>query len=73
MAKFLSKCPNQVLCMKPNRVQIVDGITVPVAGEHIRFDRGECETVSKKEIDFIRKHRLYGVAITEAEETKPEK
>lgn len=76
MARFLSKCPNQVLCMVPNRIQIVDGITVPVAGRHIRFDHGEYETSDRKEINFIRAHRLFGVAITEAEQvndkTKPE-
>lgn len=70
MAKFLSKCKNQVLCIRPNRVQIVEGIPVPVPGEHIRFDRGEYNTDDKKEIAFLRKHPLLNVSITEAEEPK---
>jgi len=65
MAKFMSKCENLVLCIKPNRNQIVDGIVVPVPGEHIRFNAGEYETSEKKEIDFIKKHRLFGSQITE--------
>ena len=73
MAKFLSKCPNQVLCVKPNRVQIADGIAMPVTGEHIRFNNGEFETEDKKEIEFLRKHRLFGFEITEVEEPKTEK
>lgn len=68
MAKFLSKCQNQVLCMVPNRVQIVDGISMPVPGQAIRFDRGEYNTEDKKEINFIRKHALFKVSITEVEE-----
>lgn len=70
MAKFLSKCQNQVLCMIPNRTQIIDGIVVPVSGKHIRFDRGEYETKDKKEIEFIKKHPLFNVAITEVTEQK---
>jgi hypothetical protein len=66
MAKFISKCANQTICMKPNRVQIVDGIAVNVAGQTIRFNNGEYETTDKKEIDFLRKHRLYNVGFTEA-------
>jgi hypothetical protein len=72
MAKFLSKCPNQVICMKPNRVQIYDGIPMPVQGQHIRFNNGEYEATDKKEIEFIRKHSLFGRCITEIEEIKVE-
>lgn len=65
MAKFISKCSNQVLCMKPQRPQIIDGIVIPVPGEHIRFENGEYETSDKKEIEFITKHRLFGSQIFE--------
>lgn len=65
MAKFLSKCPNHVLCMIPNRVQIADGIAMPVQGQKIEFVNGEFETEDKKEIEFLRKHRLFGFEITE--------
>ncbi|QHT60669.1 hypothetical protein GXP70_12440 [Paenibacillus lycopersici] len=65
MAKFSSRCPNQVLCMVPARNSIVDGILVPVPGQNIRFEHGEYETNSKKEVDFIRAHRLFGNAIIE--------
>lgn len=70
MAKFMSKCENQVICMIPNRTQIVDNIAVPVPGRAIRFDRGEYSTDDKKEIDFLRKHRLFNIEITEVEEVK---
>lgn len=70
MAKFLSKCSNQILCMVPNRVQVVDGIMMPVPGKRIEFVNGEYETTDKQEMAFIKKHRLYGSAITEAEEIK---
>lgn len=65
-AKFVSKCHNQVLTVKPARTQVMDGIVIPVPGEHIRFERGEFITSDKKEIEFIRKHRLFGSTITEA-------
>ena len=65
MAKFLSRCDNQVLCMVPSRVQIADGIAVPVPGKKISFDRGEYETKDAKEIKFIRSHALFNVSITE--------
>lgn len=65
MAKFISRCSNQVLTMKPQRQQIIDGIVLPVPGEHIRFDNGEFSTSDKKEIEFLRKHRLNGSAFFE--------
>lgn len=64
--KFVAKCHNQVLTMKPKRVQIVDGIPFTVEGEHIRFDRFEYITEDEREINFIRNHRMFGSAITEA-------
>ncbi|MFD7521436.1 hypothetical protein [Paenibacillus chitinolyticus] len=65
MAKFISRCSNQVLCIKPARVQNHDGIIFPVPGEHIRFNAGEYETEDEKEIEFLRKHRLFGSSIFE--------
>lgn len=65
MAKFISKCQNQVLCMKPKRHQVLDGITQVVEGQHIRFENGEFETANKDEITYIRKHRLFGNQIFE--------
>jgi hypothetical protein len=70
--KFISKYENHVLCVKPNRVAVQDGIAMQVPGEHIRFNKFEFETTDKKEIAFLKKHALYGVAITEVEETKTE-
>lgn len=69
MAKFMSRCQNQVLCMKPKRMQIIDGIAIPVEGEHIRFENGEFETDDKKKIDYLKKHRLYGSQIVEVKQT----
>lgn len=65
MAKFIAKCQNQVLCMKPKRNQTVNGLTEVVEGQHIRFENGEVETSNKDEIAFIRKHRLFGNQIFE--------
>jgi hypothetical protein len=66
--KFISKCENQVLTIKPNRQSVQDGIVIHVPGEHIRFQNGEFETTDKKEIEFIKNHRLYGNAITGVED-----
>jgi hypothetical protein len=66
--KFLSKCPNQVICMHPTRRQIVDGVPVVIPGKCIEFANGEYETTDKKEIDFLKKHKLNGPAITEVSE-----
>jgi hypothetical protein len=70
MAKYQSRCPNQVLCMKPASVQIVNGIPYPVPGEHIRFENGEFETDDKAKIAFLEKHRLYGTSIVKVDEPK---
>ena len=72
MAKYQSKCPNQVLCIKPARSSIIDGIVVPVPGEHVRFENGEYVTTDKKRIDFIEGHRLFGSAIVRVDEPKKE-
>lgn len=56
--------------MKPNRNSIIDGIVVPVPGEHIRFTAGEYETTEKAEIKFIQSHRLFGSQITEVEKVE---
>ena len=68
MAKFISKCPNQILTQIPNRRAVQDGIVIPKQGKHIHFSSGEYETTDKQEINFIRQHPLFGVSITEAEE-----
>jgi hypothetical protein len=65
MAKFQARCPNQVLCIKPARVSIVEGIPYPVPGEHIRFENGEFETTDKDKIAYLKKHRLFGTSIVE--------
>lgn len=64
--KFIAKCHNQVLTMKPKRNQIVDGMVIVIEGEHIRFDRFEYITEDPREIEFIRNHRFFGLEITES-------
>lgn len=64
--KFVSKCHNQVLVMIPNRTKIIDGIMEPTPGKRIEFVRFEYETADPKEISWLRKHRLNGMAFTEA-------
>lgn len=63
--KFISKCSNQVLCMKPQRVTVVEGMPISVPGEHIRFENGEFETADDQQIEFIRTHRFFGNQIFE--------
>lgn len=65
--KFLSKCHNQVLTIKPNRMQVIDGVSISVPGEHVRFSNGEFDTEDKKVIDWLGKHRLNGTAFTVAQ------
>lgn len=68
MAKFISKCPNQILTVIPNRRQVQDGIVIPKPGQHINFSGGEYSTDDKREINFIRQHAMFNVSITEVEE-----
>lgn len=65
--KYISKCHNLVLTMKPNRMQIVDGMAISVPGEHVRFSNSEFDTEDKKTIEFLGKHRLKGTAFTESQ------
>lgn len=62
--RYISKCKNLVLCMKPNRVKIAEGMTETVPGEHVRFSGHEYETDDKKIIDWLGKHRLKDTAFT---------
>ena len=64
--KFVAKCHNQILTMKPKRNQIVDGMVMVIEGEHIRFDRFEYTTSDPKEINFIRNHKMFGFGVAEA-------
>lgn len=75
MAKFISRCRNQVLTIKPQRTQIFDGIAQTVPGDHIRFENGEFTVderseEGKKKADFIRGHRLFGNQIFEEKKAK---
>ena len=70
MATFISVCSNQVLCIKPARVQVLDGVTLPVEGAHIRFDAGKFTTDDEAKAEFIRKHPLFGSRIFEEEPEK---
>jgi hypothetical protein len=65
MAIFLSRCPNQVLTIKPARKQIVEGEVIPVPGQRVSFENGRFETTDKTELEFLRKHRLNGSAFFE--------
>lgn len=69
MAKFIAKCQNQILTIKPKRVQFIEGIAQITEGHHIRFENGEFETSDKTETAYIRKHRLFGNQIVEVSET----
>lgn len=78
MAKFVSKCDNLVLCVRPAHVQIVNGYVNPVQGEHVRFENGLYETDSrstkgKEHDEFIRGHRLFGSQIFEDKKASSEK
>lgn len=68
MAKFASKCPNQILTIIPNRRAIQDGIVMPKPGRHINFNAGEYTTTDKQEINFIHAHPMFGVSIVEVED-----
>jgi len=72
MPQFVSKCKNQVLTIRPNTMQIVNGIANPVPGQHIQFEDGIYATEDAKELQFLRKHRLNGSAFIEAEPVKKE-
>lgn len=65
--KYISKCHNLVLTMKPHRMQLVEGIAYPVPGEHARFSSNEFETDDKKIIEWMSKHRLNGTAFTQTQ------
>lgn len=68
--KFISKYKNQVLTMIPDRMQVIDGIAIPVPGKHIRFEGGAYETDAKEEVDYIRNHRFFGTRIFEEKQTR---
>ena len=57
--------------MVPNRRAVQDGVVMPKPGKHINFNNSEYTTEVKGEIEFIRKHPMFGVGITEVEENEP--
>jgi len=64
---FVSKFVRLNLVMKPGSKSYVDGRVIVKAGRSIQFENGKYKTEDKKEIDFIRKHRLFSTAIFEHE------
>lgn len=68
MAKFISKFENHIVCVKPDRQQVVDGIIVNIQGEHIRFNKNEYATKDPKIIEFLRSKDTFGVEIVEVED-----
>ena len=68
--KYVSKCNNLVLTIKPNRNQVMDGIVITVPGEHVRFNNHEYETSDKQIIVWLKNHTLLGTAFTETTGTE---
>lgn len=74
MATFVSRFARHTLVMEPAGIrQDPDGRTMAVPGKRIEFQDGRFETAEKAEIQFIRKHRDFGVFIFEEKpEAKPD-
>ena len=64
--KYVSKCHNLVLTIKPKRTQILEGIVYAVPGEHVRFSNFEYETTDKKVVEWLAQHPLKNTAFSEA-------
>jgi len=63
MAEFISKYAEHVIVMEAS--------TKDKKGKAIEFKNGRYSTTDKKEIEFLRKHREFGLSITEIPEQNP--
>ena len=58
--EFISKYREHIVCMEP--------ASKDKKGRRIEFHNGRYQTTDKKEIEFLRKHREFGISITEVTE-----
>lgn len=65
--KFISKCPNLTILIEPYVINVVNNIPQHVRGKKVEFVTNEFVTDDKKIIDFLRKHKGFGVDFTEIE------
>jgi hypothetical protein len=63
--KFLSKYRNHKLIVEPTRMIVQDGMAYSQPGKMIEFHDFSYETTDKKEISFLRGHKLFGSTVFE--------
>jgi hypothetical protein len=59
--KFVSKYKNYEIVEKPSFIRVENGIPYVVYGKRYEFGDGTYETSDPKEIEFLRKHKFFGV------------
>jgi hypothetical protein len=65
MARFYSKCKNYQILVTPTVIDVKNNIPVLRHGKKIEFKNGEFTTDDKKEIEFLRKHKAFGIDFVE--------
>jgi hypothetical protein len=68
--KFISRFKEHVIVFKHRINQVINGISVPISGDHIEFKNGEYATEDKDKIDFLKAKPYYGIDIWEEKGSK---
>lgn len=58
---FISRITNQIVCIVPDRVEVHNGVPIPVKGSQAEFSANRYMTSDDKVIEFLEKHENYGV------------
>ena len=63
--RFFSKAKNYQILVRPYIIKVENGMPQHIRGEKIEFNNGEFVTDQKQTIDFLRKHRAFGIDFVE--------
>lgn len=71
--RFYSKCPNYTILKRATIQNVLNGIPVLQHGEKIEFENHEFNTADAELIEFLRKHKAFGIDFVEDVPEQPTK
>ena len=64
-SRFFSKSKNYKILVTPTTLDVKNNIPILTNGKKIEFQNGEYVTEDRKEIEFLRKHKAFGIDFVE--------
>lgn len=64
-SRFFNKAKNYQILIAPTSIDVKNNIPILTHGKKIEFQNGEYITDDNKKIDFLRKHKAFGIDFVE--------